>query len=455
VPRGIRFFERRPDKYPVQQNLALSPTLTQRSSILGRLFWGSTFIVVTLVSAGFGATLTMTTPFQAGESHSSEPASLVELLQRGLQYGIGRPVNILVMGIDRVPPDSPEAARGPFAGRSDTMLLVRLNPTQDNVNVLTIPRDTLVEIPKHGEGKINSANALGGPLLAAEVVSKTLDYTPVDRYVRISTQAFRELVDLVGGVEVYVPKRMEYVDNTQKLKIDLQPGLQVLNGVQAEGFARYRHDELGDIGRAQRQQILLKALQKRLTNPMMLARLPQLYSVLQKYIDSDLSLGEMLALLQFGVQLQPHELKMVLLPGRFSAEGEYNASYWLMDEAGAKKVVHTYFQDGYHSTTAGSTPEEQNPKALRIAIQNASSNPNGGRLMADFLAKSGFNNTFIDEDRTKLESQTEIIVQRGDERSARLLQSTLNIASLESNSTGNIDSDLTVVVGNDWVAQHP
>jgi polyisoprenyl-teichoic acid--peptidoglycan teichoic acid transferase len=428
----------------------------RRGSWLGKVTWGVSFAMIGMVSAGVGAALTMTTPFLADHSQQHpqrDPNSLGELLQRGLEHGVGRPVNILVMGIDRVPPDSPEAAKGIFAGRSDTMLLVRVNPEQGNANVLTIPRDTLVEIPNYGSDKINSANVFGGPMLAAEVVSRTLDYTPVDPYVRVSTTAFRDLVDLVGGVEVYVPKPMQYTDQTQKLFIDLKPGLQVLNGVQAEGFARYRHDELGDIGRAQRQQTVLKALQRRLASPMTIARLPQLYSILQKNVDSDLSLGETLALVQFAIQLKPDQLKMVLLPGRFSAAGEFNASYWLMDEAAMQSVVRSNFQPEQSLPNTTGNPTSLDPKALKIAIQNASSNPAASRELADYLASQGYYNTFIDADWVRQEPRTEVIAQRGDVKGAKILQGVVGVGDILPDSSGNIDSDITIRIGEDWASR--
>jgi anionic cell wall polymer biosynthesis LytR-Cps2A-Psr (LCP) family protein len=122
----------------------------------------------------------------------------------GFPYKIARPVNILVMGIDRVP-EAPKNSAAVFAGRSDTMLLLRLDPADNSLRMLSIPRDTQVNIPGVGLAKINDANVEGGAALAARVVSRSLNDVPIDRYVRVTTEAFRELVDLVGGIEVFVP----------------------------------------------------------------------------------------------------------------------------------------------------------------------------------------------------------------------------------------------------------
>lgn len=117
-----------------------------------------------------------------------------------------------------------------FSGRSDTMILVRCDPVNSALTLLWIPRDTLVRIPGHGYQKINQANALGGAALAARVVSRNFNYIPIDFYVRIRPNALSELVDLLGGVEVFVPAVMAYRDITGKLTINLSPDWQTLNG---------------------------------------------------------------------------------------------------------------------------------------------------------------------------------------------------------------------------------
>ncbi len=374
---------------------------------------------------------------------------LADLWQSGLQYQATRPVNILVMGIDRVP-GAAVGSKEIFAGRSDAMLLVRVDPTDDSVKLLSIPRDTQVDIPGIGVTKINDANVEGGPRLAATTVSSLLNGVQIDRYVRVSTGAFRELVDLIGGVEVNVPKPMSYIDNTQKLKINLSPGLQTLNGDQAEQFARFRHDEYGDIGRVQRQQLLLKALLKRLTSPLMIPRLPGLVSSMQKYIDTNLSLEEMLALVGAGRKLSQGNFKMVMLPGRFSSPNEFVASYWLMNPEGRDRVMQQYFGITPPNASATSTQLATN---LRIAIQNASGQPDAAQQVRQYLAKLGFSNVFITPDWADRQSQTQVVVQQGDLNSAEAVKTLLGFGTIEAESTGDLESDLTIRVGEDW-AQH-
>lgn len=414
--------------------------------------WGFTFTSVITLSAALGASLALITPFRAGQAQGDgQPFSITDLFKEGLQYGIARPVNILVMGVDLNPdaePGSPEI----FKSRSDTMLLVRLDPGTHKVNILSIPRDTRVEIPEVGLTKINHANWYGGPELASQVVSNTLNDVQIDRYVRISTGAFRELVDALGGVEVLVPQRMFYEDKTQGLYIDLEPGLQELNGRQAEGFSRFRNDQAGDIGRAQRQQILLKALQKKLSNPLMLTKIPHILGILQKYIDSDLSMGEMLALVQFSLQLKSEQLQMTLLPGRFSGPEEFDASYWIMDYAGMDRVMQAQFEvdppQGYESAT-NDDPEQD--YWLRIDIQNATPDPEAAYYMASYVQNLGYTNVHVDEDWPTPIKKTQVIPQWGNVPAGRRLQETLAKSELVVDSTGALQSDLTIRLGTDWL----
>lgn len=423
------------------------PPPPQKSSSARSLFWSFTFLIAATASATVGTTLALIAPLPGAVAPAEGQKILGDLWKSGFQYQIARPVHILVMGIDRVPGVT-KGSEQVFSGRSDTMLLLRIDPTDNTVSLLSIPRDTQVEIPGIGTTKINQANASGGPALARQVVGDTLNGVAIDRYVRVSTDAFRELVDLLGGIDVYVPERMSYVDNTQKLKIDLSPGWQTLNGDRAEQFARFRQDSYGDIGRVQRQQALIKALRTKLSNPLMLPRIPGLVSMMQKYIDTNLSLEEMLALVNFGLKLDKNDFKMVLLPGRFSAPNEFIASYWIMDPQGRDRVLQEYFK-----LDATSFAAEAPSASLRIAVQNASSQPDAADQFARYLLSLGYENVYSIQDSAEQQRKTQIIVQKGDLQAAKLLQGTLSFGTVEAASTGDLESDLTIRVGNDWLSQ--
>jgi polyisoprenyl-teichoic acid--peptidoglycan teichoic acid transferase len=367
-------------------------------------------------------------------------------------YRLSRPVNILIMGVDRVPEAAPNS-RKIFDGRSDTILLVRLDPREKLVSLVSVPRDTKVEIPGVAFSKIAEANARGGAALTARLTSNILNNITIDRYVRVSIGAFRELVDLLGGVEVFVPRKMSYTDRTQNLKINLAPGWQILNGEAAEQFARFRNDGLGDPARIQRQQSLIQAMRNRLSSQSVLVQMPQIVRLMQKYVDTDLNFEEMLTLANFGLQLDGDNLRMVMLPGRSSSEEGDLRSYWIVDDAGRDRIMTQYFKQDVPDFVAerSRNTNQSIPTRLKIAIQNASSNPKAAKNVAAFLTEKGFSNLSVVKDWPDKQRQSQIIVQQGDLDGANSLQKLLEGGKIEAASIGEIDSDLTIRVGEDWV----
>ncbi|MEB3342350.1 LCP family protein [Okeania sp.] len=417
-------------------------------------FWIFIFLLSGTTTTSFGAIAALFAPV--------EPEFVTQLLQeftadifwrRRLPYQLSQPINILVMGIDEVsgvPEDSPDI----FEGRSDTLMLVRANPRNKKVSLLSVPRDTRVEIPGVGVTKINQANVYGGQKLAESVLENTLNDIEIDRYVRVSKGAFRELIEQLGGIEVFVPEPMFYVDNTQQLKIDLKVGWQTLNGEQAEQFIRFREQVHGDIGRIQRQQVLLKALRSRVTNVTVLPRLPKIARVIQKYVDTNLTFQEILALANFGIDLEREDLKMVMLPGRASLRNEYSGSYWVIDEDGRDRILEQYFDvklNKFDNDNIYNPMEKKeiSPLEYKIAVQNASSYPKAATELAQYLYDQGFNNVYVVSDWSDKQRFTEVIVQGGYLESAEVVRDTLGFGNIEPTSTGEIGSDLTIRLGED------
>ena len=205
-------------------------------------------------------------------------------------------------------------------GNTDVMYTMRV---QNGVTkLLQVPRDTYINSSSFGPVKANALYAYGGPDAVKAELSKHLG-RPVRHHILVNLAVIRRLGDALGGLEVNVPKRMWYHDNTQGLHIDLQPGRQVLKGRDLEGFLRFRHDEMGDIGRLDRQRLVLKALFKQITRPESLVRLPSLLAVAGKDLRTDLGPMEIGGLIS---AMGSTELNAERLGGRpFMHEG---ISYW-------------------------------------------------------------------------------------------------------------------------------
>ncbi|MDD5593796.1 MAG: LCP family protein, partial [Candidatus Margulisbacteria bacterium] len=176
-----------------------------------------------------------------------------------LRIGImRRPANILILGTDLN--FSAETRKEVVAdGRTDSIILMRIDPVRYRIVLLSIPRDSFVNIPGFGYNKINAANVLGGVALTKKTVSE-LTGVGVDYYVKLNPAAVTDLVNLLGGINIFVERDMYYVDRAQNLFINLKHGWHKLSGLEAQDYMRFRHDAAGDIGRVERQQKFIQTL---------------------------------------------------------------------------------------------------------------------------------------------------------------------------------------------------
>lgn len=362
-----------------------------------------------------------------------------------------RPVNILVLGTKVLTSDldgAPDPNLGyhalvnSFEGLSDTMLLLRFDPEAQKLTVLSIPRDTRTNVQGYGDMKINAANYHGGPALSARAVSDLLSGLPIDRYLRVNVQGVEKLIDALGGVTVHVPKDMKYTDHSQHLYIDLKAGKQKLDGAKALQFLRYRYDQYGDIGRIQRQQVLMRAVVEQTLKPQTLGRIPQILQVIRDNLDTNLSVEEMAALAGFASKTERDRVQMLLLPGDFSSE---TAGYWLPSSRGIQAMLAQHFDFGYDNSAPPASPAY-----LSVVVQNGTDNPEAAQRLRQHLRQQGYVNTGLGDRALEPLKTTRILAQRGDERSARELQAALGFGEVRVESTGSLESDLTVVVGSDW-----
>jgi len=252
---------------------------------------------------------------------------------------IERPLNLLILGTDIT--FNIDTGRADYSfGRTDTIMLLHYDPLKEKINVLSIPRDTYVEIPGYRNTKINASFVLGKVDLTLKTVEK-LTGVKVDRYIIMNTKGLIKLVDLLGGIEVDVEKDMYYVDKAQGLFINLKKGPQKLSGKTSEGYIRFRHDALGDIGRIERQQNFLKALTKSLSSPNALVKSPFIVGLIQKNLKSNLSLKEFILLANTLRQLKLKEINTLSVPGE-PADNEAG-SVWLINREELKKIISQYF----------------------------------------------------------------------------------------------------------------
>ena len=228
---------------------------------------------------------------------------------------------VMIMGVDERVDD---------VGRSDTLMLATVDPKKKSASLLSIPRDTRVHVPGYGYDKINVAYSLGGHELTQDTVEEFLD-TPVDHYVLIKVPAFKRIIDAIGGVDIDVEKRMEYVDEWDDdggLVIDLYPGPQHMDGATAITYVRYR-DEEGDIGRIERQQKFMNAVMDQVMSPSIIPRLPNIIREVMGSVETDLSFRQCLELAGALKEAQSNGLNTKMVSGRPVYIDEI--SYWIPD----------------------------------------------------------------------------------------------------------------------------
>lgn len=208
-------------------------------------------------------------------------------------------INILIVGCDEVENN----------GRADSILFLSISPKTKDVLILSIPRDTRVEIPERGMDKINHAYAFGGEKLISETVSLFLD-VPIHFYAIANFNGFVNIIDKLGGLEIDVEKEMRYVDKAGGVDINLSPGKQILNGEKALEYIRFRQDKLGDLGRIKRQQNLAMALLNKMMNFDSIIKIPQISEEMKGYIETNINVQDAIALANLFKDINQEEVKI-------------------------------------------------------------------------------------------------------------------------------------------------
>jgi len=179
-------------------------------------------------------------------------------------------------------------------GRSDTIMLMRFNPDTGTINQLSIPRDTRVQLPNGTYDKINAATFWGGSAMAVETVENYLGID-VNHVMVVNFKGFRQLVNSIGGVDIYVPKTISTVAGKDQHAVTFEKGMNHMSGSTAMLYVRVRYAD-DDLHRAARQQQFIQALQKKLVSPSNLRKLPQIGSDFMGGVATDLTTNEILAL---------------------------------------------------------------------------------------------------------------------------------------------------------------
>ena len=390
----------------------------------------------------------------------------------GVAYEPGKPlprwegterVNVLVMGIDQR-----EYEQGPW--RTDTMLILTIDPVTMSGGMLSIPRDLWVPIPGYEEGRINTAHYLGdiydypggGPALAAKTVQYNLG-VPIHYYARVNFTAFEQVVDIIGGIDVYVEEEISdptYPDEAYGYDpLYIPAGWQHFNGEMALKYARTRHSIGGDFDRAKRQQQVVLAVFEQITRldlvPQLASRAPELWQTLEDSVTTDLTLDQAIALAQLASEIDRENIRYVVI------DENYTQFWSTPDEQEVLIPLRDRIRElrDYIFTSEAPMPQQADDPAARleaeaatIEVLNGTTTAGLAALTANYLQQEGLEIQQADNADRSDYSESLVIVHTGKTYTAeyvvRLLD--LPLTAVVHGSDANAEYDISIILGADY-----
>ncbi len=385
----------------------------------------------------------------SAESSGTSDASTVELPLAVLQPWQGTErLNVLLLGIDQRPNESANTTR------TDTMIVLTLDPASRTAGMMSIPRDLYVVIPGFEQNRINTAHVFGGPSLAMQTVSDNFGI-PIQHYVRVNFEVVVTLVDHVGGIDIMVDEDINdplYPDmNYGYDPFVISAGKHHMDGATALKYARTRHGA-SDFFRMRRQQQVIMALRDRvLTTDAVMRLLPQIGQVwgsLQRSINTDLSVTELVQLLLFAKDLPSEHISKVVI--------DEKAAVRYITPQGADVLIPV--QDRIKSLRAElynppvPTPVPTATSApVKLAIQNGTQTKGLAAAVQTRMKDKGYMVVSIGDAPGKY-AQSAIIDYRGQPEIAQRLAEALSLplSDISTSLDAGSEVDVLIIIGADY-----
>jgi LCP family protein required for cell wall assembly len=426
-------------------------------------------------------------PQAAGTPDPNAPITAVEPVPTWDVSKLER-VNILLLGVDQRPSQT-------IPGLTDTMMLVTIDPAHGQVGMLSIPRDTWVKIPAYEiYNKINTAHRFGevkdypggGPALAKQTVSDLIGY-PVHYYVRVNFDGFREIIDLVGGVYIDVPRDLSdptYPDENYGYDpLFIPAGRQLMDGTLALKYARTRHVD-NDFERGRRQQQVILALRDKVLSqdmlPTLIRNLPALVRSLSQSIQTDVPLDRLITLAEIGRQVDFNQVEQAVIDCSLGECTYSEAGAWILipDRNKIRAVVDRLFAEpvvlpvSTDSVGVGSgseitatvpvtstlAPEDLRQRLqaenARILVLNGTNTKGLARRVADWLEAQGFIVANIGDAERSNYQRASLISYNDKPATLTQLAILLGVGASEVRNSppDEADIDIRLVVGEDTLA---
>lgn len=354
---------------------------------------------------------------------------------------------------------------------SDTIIVASYNPKTQKATLLSIPRDTFIGTNKNKANSYDKINALyqKNPEKTLNAVNKITGLN-IKYYAVISNNALVEVVDTIGGVEFDVPIDMNYDDSSQKLSIHLKKGMQKLNGEQAEGLVRFRHNNNNtsypssygdnDLGRMRTQREFLKEVAKQTIKLKNITKIGSFVDILKENVTTNITNWSLIKdYIPYAIDFNTENLEMANIPGTTGSLGPNNLSFFIYDKSATEKMIKELFekQNGTgnvgesNSSTSNTTTSSKNTENAKIKIEIL--NGSGDSVLLTKATKAlkneGYNvyktGTTTPTAKTAIVNKTAVPVKITDE-----IKDLLGVGAISSNTTSSSTVDVRVVLGKDY-----
>ncbi|WP_315073404.1 LCP family protein [uncultured Clostridium sp.] len=395
--------------------------------VLGVVAFIITFFIVSMVSGVYALTKIGSRSMPS----SIDPAS-------------NEPVNILLIGTDigNVNQVDNQADK-----RTDTIMVLNYNPQNKNLHIVSIPRDTLINV-NGKNAKINSAYEIGGYSKIKSEVENLLDIN-INYMVKIDYTAFDEIIDAIGGVDMKIDRNMIYDDPVQNLHINFKAGETVnLDGKKAEEFFRWRENNdgsgfaNGDLDRIENQHKFISKVIEKCTSPLMIFRVPKIMSAVGDNVETNMSAFDVLSYGTKFMGLKQENVTMSTIKGtEKTINGE---SFVVFDKNANKEILAPLTLPSNSKSLASSTSKSD----IRIKILNATKiNGLAAKVMKQ-LSNDGY--TKIDTGNIELSDKSSILANDSDK--SNIIKQDLNIKNIEKkeNKPEYNDYDVIIILGKDY-----
>ncbi|MCA9979620.1 MAG: LCP family protein [Anaerolineales bacterium] len=370
-------------------------------------------------------------------------------------------VTILLMGVDtRCEETGPD--------RTDSLMLVTVDPVGKTAGILSLPRDLWVEIPGFGVDRINKAHFLGeayeypggGPALALETVATTLGID-IDYYVTVNFDAFKEIVNLLGGLDIDVPEAIDdenYPDNCYGYDpFQIEAGAQTLDGEQALKYARTRATDGGDVDRAGRQQTVVLAAREKILRqfPSLILQAPALWQTLDTNVRTTLTLDEALQLAMLVQEIPDENIRQAVI--------DYNYVYPEYTPQGDAVLVpireniralrdELFTPPAVPTAVIQDLPEKVQAENARVALYNGTAVYGLAGTTKDYLLLQNVNVTEVGNAESATYPSTQIVDFGDHPNTVQYLVRLMNVPPLNVSQGDKPDGDydILVIIGNDW-----